>query len=142
MVDRIKELMLEFGLTSTQFADKVEVPRAVISHIISGRNKHSLEVATKIITAFPDVSLNWLLLGEGEMLKPLAPEIAPPHITEKLVEKVEEDRVSEDDAPEYTDKIQKQKAVSPPQPKVKSKEKEIEQIVIFYTDKTFTAYTP
>lgn len=67
MLDRIRLLLSEQRLSSTQFADVIGVSRPVISHILSGRNKPSLEVVQKILAAFPDLSTTWLLTGAGEM---------------------------------------------------------------------------
>ncbi|WP_375437188.1 helix-turn-helix domain-containing protein [uncultured Hymenobacter sp.] len=67
MVDRIREILSVRQLTPTQFADTIGVARPIISHILSGRNKPSLEVVQKIIAAFPDLSLLWLLSGAGAM---------------------------------------------------------------------------
>ena len=130
------------GLTSTQFADTVDVPRAVISHILSGRNKPSLEVVTKIVMAYPDISMNWILLGEGTMLKELAAVVAPENEAEQKVDApagyhekaplqiTEDDKVQNTPVPDATSFI------------ASNTGKTIEQIVIFYTDKTFTAYKP
>ena len=63
MINRIKGIAQFYGLTSTAFADQVEIPRPVISHIFSERNRQSLEVVQKIGLAFPEVDLNWLLYG-------------------------------------------------------------------------------
>lgn len=74
MIDRIRTLLQARGLSPTQFADLIGVGRPVVSHILSGRNKASLEVVQKIIAAFPDVALPWLLTGTGSMLdEPAAP---------------------------------------------------------------------
>ena len=67
MVDRIRELLSARQFTPTQFADAIGVARPIVSHILSGRNKPSLEVVQKIVDAFPDVSLPWLLKGMGSM---------------------------------------------------------------------------
>ncbi|MBC7447249.1 MAG: helix-turn-helix transcriptional regulator, partial [Hymenobacteraceae bacterium] len=88
MLDRIKALMAARQLSLSQFADLTTLPRPVVSHIMSGRNKPSLEVAQKIMAAFPDVSVDWLLNGRGTMegAAPLdspslvAPPLSPPPI--------------------------------------------------------------
>lgn len=67
MVERIRELLKARQLSPTQFADTIGVGRPVVSHILSGRNKPSLEVVQKIIASFPDLALPWLLNGEGAM---------------------------------------------------------------------------
>lgn len=68
MLDRIKALMAAFQLSPSQFADQTTLPRPVVSHILSGRNKPSLEVVQKILAAYPDVAIDWLLNGRGPML--------------------------------------------------------------------------
>ena len=57
LVARIRELLEARQLSPTQFADVIGIGRPVVSHILSGRNKPSLEVVQKIITAFPDLAL-------------------------------------------------------------------------------------
>lgn len=69
MVTRIRQLLEHKQLTPTQFADAIGVGRPVMSHILSERNKPSLEVVQRIIDAFPEVSMAWLLRGTGEMLE-------------------------------------------------------------------------
>jgi transcriptional regulator with XRE-family HTH domain len=73
MVNRIRELLDARQLSPTQFADLIGVGRPVISHILSERNKPSLEVVQKILDAFPDVSLSWLMKGNGPMLTNAVP---------------------------------------------------------------------
>lgn len=68
MVDRIRALLAQWQLTPTQFADLIQVGRPIVSHILSGRNKASLEVVQRIMAAFPEVALPWLLSGTGPML--------------------------------------------------------------------------
>ena len=65
--ERIELLMRCYDLTPSQFADKTGIQRASVSHIISGRNKPSLEVMLKIYEAFPGVDMKWLMMGEGEV---------------------------------------------------------------------------
>ncbi len=64
--ERIEFIMNGYGLTSSQFADKTGIPRASVSHILSGRNKPSLEVLQKVASVFPEVDLQWLMLGVGK----------------------------------------------------------------------------
>ena len=46
-------------------AQNQKIERSSMSHILNGRNKPSLEIITKICKVFPDVKLNWLVLGEN-----------------------------------------------------------------------------
>jgi len=67
MIDRIKSLLAVKNLTSSQFANEIGVQRSGISHILSGRNKPSLDFVLKILDHYPELSEKWLLKGEGEM---------------------------------------------------------------------------
>ncbi|WP_400190646.1 helix-turn-helix domain-containing protein [Hymenobacter sp. B81] len=77
MVDRIRELLQARHLSPTQFADTIGVARPVVSHILSGRNKPSLEVVQKVLAAFPDLSMPWLLTGRGSIWAADAPLSLP-----------------------------------------------------------------
>lgn len=68
MVERIRTLLESRQLTPTQFADLIGVARPIISHVLSGRNKPSLEVVQRILAAMPDLSMAWLLNGTKPML--------------------------------------------------------------------------
>ena len=65
--DRIEYLMNLHQLTPSQFADRTGIQRASVSHILGNRNKPSLEIMLKIYRAFPGVSLEWLVAGDGEL---------------------------------------------------------------------------
>jgi transcriptional regulator with XRE-family HTH domain len=71
IVDRIKDLIQEEGLTNKEFAQKLELNPSIISHILSGRNKVSLQVVERIKSNFTNVNLDYLITGQ----KPLKTEI-------------------------------------------------------------------
>lgn len=69
IVQRIRTFMNASQISSMQFADACSIPRPTLSQILNGRNKKiSDEVIAKIHEAYPDLSVLWLLFGEGEML--------------------------------------------------------------------------
>lgn len=78
--DRIEHLMDIYKLTPSQFADRTGIQRASVSHILSNRNKPSLEVIHKIYNAFPEVDVAWLFMGKGE--PPCNPDITNVESTE------------------------------------------------------------
>lgn len=80
MVERIRALLAWQQLSPTQFADRIGVGRPVLSHILSERNKPSLEVMRQIRRAFPELSLLWLLEGEGEMLENTGSQVNSPEL--------------------------------------------------------------
>lgn len=70
IIDRLKLILERVNLTPGNFADKIGVAPATISHILSGRNKYpSAEVMLRLHETFPDIDLNWLLTGEGTLVK-------------------------------------------------------------------------
>lgn len=75
--ERISKVIDYSGFTPSEFADEIDVQRSSISHITSGRNKPSLEFIIKIKSRFPELLWDWLVTGEGEMLKSELPEEKP-----------------------------------------------------------------
>lgn len=69
MLERINRIIEEKQMSTTQFADYINIQRPTMSHIISGRNNPSLDIVMKILTAFPDIDSDWLMFGGGEMYK-------------------------------------------------------------------------
>lgn len=67
--NRISKIIEYSNFTSSEFADEIDVQRSSVSHITSGRNKPSLEFIIKIKNRFPEIQWDWLINGEGEMLK-------------------------------------------------------------------------
>ncbi|MFL2586766.1 MAG: helix-turn-helix domain-containing protein [Flavobacteriaceae bacterium] len=63
IVNRIKQLMHDSELSAAAFSDIIGVQRSSISHILSERNKPSLDFILKILHAYPSVSSEWLLKG-------------------------------------------------------------------------------
>ena len=68
MLSRIKQIIDKEKLSSTQFATEIGVQRSALSHVLSGRNKPSLDFMMKIKSRYPDINLDWLMLGKGKMI--------------------------------------------------------------------------
>lgn len=68
MNERIELLIKLKNITPAQFADELDLQRANVSHILTGRNKPSLDFIQRIIRRYPEVNIPWLLFGEGEIL--------------------------------------------------------------------------
>lgn len=64
------KLFLDYkGLSNSQFADLCGIPRPTLSQLFSGRNKKISDLLIgQIHGIFPELSVLWLLFGEGEML--------------------------------------------------------------------------
>ena len=116
---RLKIILNYYELSASTLADKIEVQRSSISHILSGRNKPSLEFVMKILKMFPEVELYWLLNGTGSFPKSTRTSNAP---TPSLAKNEPIVPISGINAPVQTGKS------------------DIERIVIFYKDGTFKNY--
>lgn len=76
---RLKLFMEHLGLSNSQFADTCSIPRPSLSQLLSGRNKKLSDVVVRQIhEAFPQLSVLWLMFGEGQMLvdSPADPSLA------------------------------------------------------------------
>jgi len=116
--ERLKLILNYYEISAAQLAVKMEVQRSSISHILSGRNKPSLEFVLKILKAFPEVELYWLLNGKGVFPK---------------VQKAASTLPDESTKSEPTQKNSTASLLN---------SKDIEQIVIFYKNGTFKNYIP
>ncbi len=137
MVDRIKEIILQEGLTSGSFADMIGVQRSSMSHIINGRNNPSLDFIVKTIEHFPKINPEWLLNGTGPMYRSEGPETV-----EKPLTPVKELSIF-DSAPQPF-----MKPPQVPEPKLIEKqvdaliikEKYVDKVLIFYSDRTYDEF--
>lgn len=68
MKDRIRELMDRMGMTQKSFAQALNLSEATLSGIFNERNKPTLATVHAIHNRFPEVSVQWLMFGNGEML--------------------------------------------------------------------------
>ncbi len=68
-IKRIEIILDYYSLNASAFADKIGVQRSSLSHLLSGRNKPSLDFILKILDVFPEVDLYWLLNGKGSFPK-------------------------------------------------------------------------
>lgn len=76
---RLKGFIDSQELSHSQFADKCGIPRPSLSQILSGRNKKVSDVMVgQIHKAFPELSILWLLFGEGDMISTMhgAPSVS------------------------------------------------------------------
>jgi len=112
--ERLDQILSHYEMTASAFADAIGVQRSSISHLLSGRNKPSLDFVLKVVRVFPEVNLYWLLNGKG-----MFPESATP--VTKTVDTA---------LPDHLDGV--------PAPAAS----EIESIVVLYKDGSFRKYLP
>ena len=157
--DRIELLMKCYDLSASQFADKTGIQRASVSHILSGRNKPSLEVMLKIYEAFPGLDMKWLMTGVGE--EPVAHHSAL-ESSNGLFGDIEDDTMAAEpvhpfvnmfaqDVPlkktrvvqekvRQADSVEKRKPRQAQQPP--TVQRKIKEVRVFYTDGTYEILLP
>ncbi len=142
---RLEFVMDHFGLSASSFADKISVQRSSISHLLSGRNKPSLDFIMKIIDVFPELNLYWILEGTGCYLKNETDEITlkKTENTPTLVSKKETKEAIESLKNDTLNDLQKENLIIKSDLVSQSKsEKILEKIVFIYSDGTFREYNP
>lgn len=105
--DRIKLIIKANNESPSSFADKIDIKRSNLSHVLSGRNKPSLDFLSKIISFYPNVNASWLITG-----------------------------VTRDG--QFEEEVDRKEIT----PEIKELQKEIEQILVTYTDGSFKSYKP
>ncbi len=142
MKERILKLMEHEQMGQTQFANKTGIQRGAMSHLISGRNKPSLDVMTKILRCYPQIHPDWLLFGKGEMLREAAPGAESPEDTPKNPPRMQ---VIPDDCQEHSSPESRKENGKPekswPIPAEKSS-KTVSKIMVFYSDNTYDTFVP
>ena len=67
MYTRLRKWMDSMELKPSVLADNIGVNRATISHILSGRNKPSIDFLEKLLSTYDSINANWLITGIGYM---------------------------------------------------------------------------
>jgi transcriptional regulator with XRE-family HTH domain len=143
IAERIEAIAKHQRLSVSAFADQIGVQRSSMSHILTGRNKPSLEFVQKVLQKYPFVQPDWLLFGKGSMTKELKQgtlfdnENCSLHTEDKLDKEEESKPEIFKEEPKAESLIGKLNASPIGQNREK---KEIEQIVVFYKDGTFRTY--
>lgn len=159
--EKIELLIKRKQLSASQFADKLGIPRSSISHILSGRNKPSLDVVQKILRVFPEITAEDLLfedrtLGSVAVVKeitaaPSTPSLFDPILptpSESVKNNSTEQTIVQSNLRRTKENNNSERVVSAPTPisavttNPSYLEKKIERVLIFYSDGTFSESRP
>jgi transcriptional regulator with XRE-family HTH domain len=157
--EKIELLIKRKQLSASQFADKLGIPRSSISHILSGRNKPSLDVVQKILRVFPEITAEDLLfedrtLGSVAIAKEIIAAPSTPSLFDPILPTPSES--VKNNSPEQTivqsnlrrtresSHVERNSNVPVPTSVANPTylEKKIERVLIFYTDGTFSESKP
>ncbi len=154
MKERILKLISIEQMTAAKFADVIGVQRSNVSHILSGRNNPSLDFIQKILSSFPNVSIEWLISGKGKMYKkesspnelfaePVAANATTTNSSNQSQNSNDIEQIPQNSSnfKQETEEPRKQEINTSFFPQF-NESKSIERIIVFYKDRTFHEYTP
>jgi transcriptional regulator with XRE-family HTH domain len=149
---KIEQIIIDKGISPSKFADDLVIQRSSVSHILSGRNKPSLEIIQKILKAYPDIDRDWLLF-DNDIPQQNTPQINRQQSINQRVtnQNLFEQKPRESNKNFQSEQISVQQPVNvmPKRNKIErpmipssNTNKQIERIMIFYTDGTFEEKRP
>ena len=139
--DRIAHIIRSKNLTATQFAEMMQIQPSNVSHLLSGRNKPSLDFLIKLKDIFPEYSFDWIILGK----KPITMSERQQSVKEEMLHDNVQFAAIESSAlkisnllgtTEETDRNSIDEIV---ETKIEQS-KQVKQIVYIYDDNTFEIY--
>jgi len=142
LVDRFRYVMKVYNETPSSFADKIGVQRSSISHILSERNKPSLDFIQKILEHYPKIDAQWLINGKqstnekmvtAAVNSSIEPEREDAYLQEEERQAVQKEQLVELNSDEIAVKANKQ---------LVDATKKVDRIIIFYSDHTFETFNP
>ena len=137
--DRIDHIIRAKNLTATQFAEMMQIQPSNVSHLLSGRNKPSLDFLIKLKDVFPEYSFDWIILGK----KPITLSERPQNVKEELHNNASSPMVETSsnfgDLFSVTEKSEQDAINTITETKIEQS-KQVKQIVYIYDDNTFEIY--
>ena len=146
-IKRLEIILDYYSLNASSFADKIGVQRSSLSHLLSGRNKPSLDFILKILEVFPDIDLYWILNGKGTFPKNTVAFSKTETPIEIAVKQNDTPLPNYDDIPEdlfseikNQNPILDNKKIDSQNNSKQPNSDAIDKIVIFYKNGTFKCY--
>lgn len=134
LLDKVRLIIGHKCESPSQFADEINIPRSAVSHLLSGRNKPSLEVIRKIITRYPELGKDWI--WDDDKLPNLAIGVPDSGSPVKNVENTPKkfSGMTLDLFEQPAEKLRETPKLTP--------KRIIDRILIFYSDGTFEEFKP
>ena len=167
MKDRITQFLKSEKISPAEFADKINVQRSSVSHVLNGRNYPSASFIQKMLSAYPQLNSRWLLLGEGTILEEKRETYLASNqfSTIKSSQEAEIEILKDPAIDKHTNTVNtvvkdedpaiygRSIPLNHPKEENSSQKtlnfdhyiignKEVDRIVLFFKDKTFDVYTP
>ena len=139
MRERILNFLKAENKTSAQFAEEIGVQPSGVSHILSGRNKPSLDFVLKMLEKYSFLSTEWLLFGKGTMYR----DSSMQNLFDQSAEKIEiSDDINKEANSRETETREYVETREEPETRAGKDELTVERIVWFYNNNSFREYLP
>jgi transcriptional regulator with XRE-family HTH domain len=148
MRERLIKFLESENLSSAKFADDIGVQRSTVSHILSGRNNPSYDFIQKILSRYKYMNAEWLILGNGNMLKSIKQgnlfenDTQESIISDKTINSTEKLVSDEDDLQISTESVKNNEISIKKEEIEKTGNLIVEKIITIYSNKTFNIYSP
>ena len=143
MHNRLKQFLAAENISQAQFADRIKIGKANVSHVLAGRNKPGYDFISAIMAGFPQLNINWLFFGAGKMYNstPSVPNSADFDSQDSIFPDYQPDLLfaNYDEEPAEPANIQTS-IVSErldSNPKAPVKQRSVAKIILMYDDGTF-----
>jgi plasmid maintenance system antidote protein VapI len=154
-IKRVEKIIELQNMKLSEFANEIGIKSSTLTHILNGRNNVSLEVARKIVKRFPNISFDWLILGNGSMFRKESnfqeptlfdtPEIksSKPDVSRKE-ERPKNTRqfspIQEKSTSHNNDLEKDLKLINEIHSKLQTPPREITKIIVYFDDNTFKEF--
>ena len=75
VIQRIKEMLKEMNISVSELATRIGKPQTTVNNWLIAKRKPQMDFIFQILNSFEDVSAEWLLRGEGEMIKNISSNV-------------------------------------------------------------------
>ncbi|MCF6306969.1 MAG: helix-turn-helix domain-containing protein [Flavobacteriaceae bacterium] len=126
--NRLQKILNYYSISATELSNQISFNRSTISHLLSGRNKPSLDFVMKVLQKFPEVELYWLMNGKGNFPSDKNNNFPPTSTFQKEVKKpllLKKEEKLELDPNQFSDPDASHK---------------IDRIIIFFKDGSFKSF--
>ena len=128
MNQRLQQFLNAENISQSQFAERLGVAKASVSHILAGRNKPGFDFIESLSRQFPNLNLEWLIGGRGRMYKITGQE------SQNLKEIVESPAISRPESGDFFDE-------TPETIEIQAESPKIVKVVVFFDNGTFQEIT-
>ena len=141
MKEKLEFIRQKEQMNASELAKKLGVEASAISHIKSGRNKPSFDFVVKILSIFPDINPDWLLLDSDEVYRRgELPRSNPLFDIDELDQMSESTSMSKENIELSESKTPIENVALQNFSSAKNSTKPIDKVVILYSDGTFESY--